>query len=484
MKKILLIIFVSISFLAFSQKSITWGVGMNISTNTYGNIHPRMTLDRVGNPLVIWSRLSDGAVFLSRWNGTMFTTPVKLNPSWLPAANASWMGPDIASKGDTVYVVMKRTPEMSDTNHIYILTSFDGGVSFSAPLRVDYINDSMSRFPTITVDASGNPIVAFMKFNSAFMKARWVVTRSNDYGKTFSVDSKASGYSGPNAEACDCCPGAIVSSGNVAAMIYRDNLSNIRDIWTGVSTDNSVSFGNGFASDKTNWMIMSCPSSGPDGVIVGDSLYSVFLSGAGGVYRTYLSTSSLSSAATGSVNKLKASLTGLGQQNYPRIASNGRAMAIVWKQTVSGNAQLPIMFTRDIKKGFGSGYDTVDLGDITNADIALGENQVFVIWQDDNSGTVKCRMGSYSPITSISEVKLENVKIFPNPASTAITLLSDNNLQIADVNIVNLLGETILTQTIHGKSIYEIDVSGLSNGIYFIVIKSGDKFITQKFIKE
>jgi hypothetical protein len=342
----------------------------------------------------------------------------------------------------------------------------------------------MSRFPTVTVDANGNPIVAFMKFNSAFMKARWVVTRSNDYGKTFSVDSKASGYSGPNAEACDCCPGAIVSSGNVSAMIYRDNLSNIRDIWTGVSTNNSASFNSGFASDKTNWMIMSCPSSGPDGVIIGDSLYSVFLSGAGGVYRTYLSTSSLNSGAAGSVNKLKASLTGLGQQNYPRIASNGSAMAIVWKQTVSGVSQLPIMFTRDIAKGFGSFYDTVDLGDITNADVALSNRKVFVIWEDDNSGTVKYRMGSYSPITSINEVRQNDFTVTPNPASTAITLLSDNYLQNVDVNIVNLLGETMLTQTIHNKSTTEIDVSGLSNGIYFIVIRSGDKFVTQKFIKE
>ncbi len=484
MKKTLLIIFVSTSLLAFSQKPITWGMGMNISNNTYGNIHPRMTLDGAGNPLVIWSRMSDGAVFLSRWNGSMFSTPVKLNPSWLPAATASWMGPDIASKGDTVYVVMKRTPEMSDTNHIYILTSFNGGASFSAPVRVDYISDSMSRFPTVTVDASGNPIVAFMKFNSAFMKARWVVTRSNDYGKTFSVDSKASGYSGPNAEVCDCCPGAIVSSGNVSAMIYRDNLSNIRNIWTGVSTNNSASFNNGFASDKTNWMIMSCPSSGPDGVIVGDSLYSVFLSGAGGVYRTYLSISSLSSGVTGSVNKLKASLTGLGQQNYPRIASNGSAMAIVWKQTVSGVSQLPIMFTRDIAKGFGSVYDTVDLGDITNADVALSNRKVFVIWEDDNSGTVKYRIGSYSPITSINEVRQNDFTVTPNPALTAITLLSDNDLQNADVKIANLLGETILFQTIHSNSNAEIDVSGLVSGIYFITIKSDNKFITQKFVKE
>ncbi len=484
MKKILLILFVSTSLLSFSQKSITWGMGTNISTNTYGNMHPRMTLDRSGDPLVVWGRMSDGSVMFSRWNGTMFSTPVKLNPSWLTVATAGWMGPDIASYGDTVYVVVKRTPEDSDTNHIYILTSFNGGLTFLPPVRMDFIADSLSRFPTVTVDATGNPIVAFMKFNSSFLESRWVVTKSSDYGKTFSKDVNASGYSGVNSEACNCCPGAIVSSGNISAMLYRDNLSNIRDIWTGVSTNNGTSFNSGIATDKTNWMIMSCPSSGPDGVIVGDSLYSVFLSGAGGNYRTYLSKSSLSNKTLGSVSRLSGNISGLGQQNYPRIASNGSAMAIVWKQTVNGNAQLPILFARDITKGFSSGYDTVDLGDITNADVALNNSKIFVIWQDDNSNTVKYRIGSYSPVTSVSEVEQNDFTVTPNPASTAITLQSNRDLQNADISIINLLGETILSQTTNNNSSAEIDVSGLNNGIYFIIIKSDNKFITQKFIKE
>lgn len=244
-------------------------MGMNISTNTYGNMHPRITLDGAGNTLVVWGRMSDESVFFSRWNGTMFTTPIKLNPSWMKVATASWMGPNIASKGDTVYVVVKRSPEVSDTNHIYIIRSFNGGVSFSSPVRVSFIADSISRFPTVTIDATGNPIVAFMKFNSSLLDSRWVVTKSTDYGATFSTDVKASGYNGPTNGVCDCCPGAIVTSKNVSTMLYRDNLNNIRDIWTGVSTNNNANFYGGFKVDNNNWMITSCPSSGPDGVIIG-----------------------------------------------------------------------------------------------------------------------------------------------------------------------------------------------------------------------
>lgn len=483
-KSILLSITLIFLITISKAQNITWNMGMNISTNTYSNMYPRMTLDGAGNPLVVWGRMSDQSAYFSRWNGTGFTTPVKLNPTWMKVASASWMGPGIASKGDTVYIVVKRAPEVSDTNHIYIFTSFNGGVTFSAPVRVDNIADSVSRFPTVTVDAIGNPIVAFMKFNSSFMKSRWVVTKSSDFGKTFSTDVKASGYNGPTDEVCDCCPGAIVSSGNTSAMLYRDNLSNIRDIWTGISTNNNASFNSGFKVDNTNWMMMSCPSSGPDGMIVGDSLYSVFLSGAGS-YRTYLSKSSISSGAVSTVTKLTGTITGLSQQNYPRIATDGRAAAIIWKQTVSGSSQLPILFTNDITKGFPAKYDTVDLSDITNADVAMYKGKIFVVWEDDNSGTVKYRSGTYTPSTSgISSQKKDiEFRCFPNPANNTLSIESNDLLPFAGIKILNVLGETVFNQDFSNTKTIEINISGLVSGQYFVQIQSTHAIYTSKIIK-
>ncbi len=484
MKKILLIIFASISTIAFAQNNITWNMGMNISTNTYGNMHPRMALDGAGNPMVIWGRMSDESVFFSKWNGTMFTVPVKLNPSWLTVATAGWMGPDIASKGDTVYVVVKRTPEISDTNRIFILSSFNGGLSFNTPVELAFIADSLSRFPTVTVDDTGNPVIAYMKFNSSFLESRWVVTKSTDYGNTFSTDVKASGW-GSSAEVCDCCPGAIVSTGNISAMLYRDNNSNIRDIWTGISTNNNSSFTSGFNVDNNNWMLMSCPSSGPDGVIIGDTLYLTFMNGGSGSYRNYLSKSSITNGTVNTVSNLTGNIPGLGQQNYPRIASDGNAMAIVWKQTISGSAQLPILFTNNIANGFPAAYDTVDLNDITNADIALSNGKIFVVWQDDNSGTIKYRSGTYTPvITSANEIELSDFSFFPNPVSSQITLQLTNNLQNAKAEIINLLGEIVVTQYLNNAQSTILDIANLREGIYFIQIKSQDKIFTQKFIKK
>ncbi len=108
-----------------------------------------------------------------------------------------------------------------------------------------------------------------------FSDARYVVSRSTTYGTSFSADVLASGTAG---DVCDCCPASIVSSGSTAVMLFRNNVSMIRDMWAGVSTDGGLTFPGLMAVDTTNWMLMSCPSSGPDGFIIGDSLYTVFMS--------------------------------------------------------------------------------------------------------------------------------------------------------------------------------------------------------------
>lgn len=481
MKKVIVFIAIVISISVNAQ--ITWVGSNNISTNTYSNMHPRMVLDGSGNPLVIWGRNSDKSVFFSRWTGTMFTTPVKLNPTWLTISTASWMGPDIASHGDTVYVVMKETPEDDTSSHIYIVKSFNGGMTFSSPVQVDNIGDSISRFPTLTTDATGNPIVAYMKFNSSFLDSRWVVTKSTDYGNTFSIDTKASGW-GSSAEVCDCCPGVITSSGNTFAMLYRDNNVNIRDSWAGISTDNASSFTNGFALENNNWMLMSCPASGPDGVIVGDTLYSTFMNGESGTYLNYFSKSSISSGAMSSVTNVTGAIAGLSQQNFPRIANDGNAMAVVWKQTVSGASQLPILFTNDIANEFPSTYDTVDLDYITNADVALSNGNIFVVWEDDNSGTVKYRFGTYPSATAgISEVAKSNFSIYPNPSKGKFQFATGSS-QIAEnctIEICNVQGE-IIYQSAITKIKSEIDLSNQTNGIYFVKICNRQEIIFKKIV--
>src|SRR4030095_85814 len=250
MKALLFLIALSTVFFDSAQCQVTWNSAIDVAPSTSGNHHPRIVTDASGNPLVIWFHAD--RVMFTRWNGVDFDSPRLLNPPSVTVAGASWMGPDIAAHGDSVYVVYKETPE--DLGHVWCVHSYDGGINFSDPVQVDFIADSLSRFPTVTTDDSGNPIVGFMKFEQGFSNARWAVTRSNDFGNSFLPDVLASGWSSSTSVVCDCCPGSIVNSDNIVAMLYRDNNSNVRDSWAGFSQDAGVSFTAGANIDQHNWM--------------------------------------------------------------------------------------------------------------------------------------------------------------------------------------------------------------------------------------
>lgn len=485
MKKLLPVLFLVILIIPrlLAQSGLTWNPAAAVAAGTYGNKYPRITLDRQGNPMLVWGKTSTEAVFFSRWNGTSFATPVKLNPSWMTVATATWMGPDIASHGDTVYVVVKRTPESSDTNRMFLFRSFDGGISFNAPVEFGFIADSISRFPTVTTDANGHPIISFMKFDHNFLDSRWVVLRSNDYGTTFSIDTKASGWAG-SAEVCDCCPGAITSSGNTCAVLYRNNDSNIRDNWAGISTNNGVSFTTGFAVDNNNWMVMSCPASGPDGVIVGDTLYSVFMSGAGGSIKNYFSRSSISAGSMASITNLSGTVTGITNPNYPRIATDGQAMAMVWRQNAGGSAQLPLRFTSNIANGFPTMYDTVDLADITNTDVAVGKGKVWVVWEDDIAGTINYRMGQYGVATGLADAGVVDhpvLHLYPNPAHEQVRLVVDHNKDYV-VHVYNMQGKEMITS--HGNKTSNLDIRAWATGVYRVVVQTDSGIQSVSFLKQ
>ena len=139
MKILLLTALILFGAEAVAQTGILWNQPFDIATAASGNNHPRITTDANGNPLVVWNH-ANRAMF-SRWNGVSFTTPVLVNPAGIDVAGASWMGPDIASHGDTVYIVFKQVPENVDSCHIFCTRSFNGGLTFDNPVQVDNIAD-------------------------------------------------------------------------------------------------------------------------------------------------------------------------------------------------------------------------------------------------------------------------------------------------------------------------------------------------------
>lgn len=446
---------------------ITWDDVIQVAPSSFGNNRPRMVINRAGHPLVLWGKSTDA--WFSKWDGSNFSEPRKLNPEGMMIASATWMGPEIAAHGDTVYVVFKQTPEDLVTSYIWCVKSIDGGETFLDPVRVEDTGIDKSRFPTVTTDDEGHPIIAYMRFNQHFHEARWVVTRSFDFGATFTSDVLASGWSGPDAEACDCCPATITCSGEQVALVYRDNNNDFRDSWAGVSTDGGITFTRGVNIDQNGWMITACPATGPDGIIVGDTLYATFMNGQSGQAIVYHNVTPLNTLETDLSTQVPGSGNGL-QENFPRIDAYDRATALLWRHSANFSTGLALMFTEDISKGFPSSFDTLAYAQVGNGDVAVSATQVFTAWQDNSSSSVKFRAGSYEGTTGVDKpIYTHSLNVYPNPVANELHL----GIDAASIRIMDMAGRIIL----NGKG-KQIDVQSLPSGFYFISTEAGwGKFV-------
>ncbi len=471
----------------FGQNQIIWDTSSSVSLSGYGYNFPRIVGDASGNPLVSW--YGNGAMHFSKWNGNGFTVPVTLSPNSVNIAGANWMGPDIASKGDTVFAVYKVVPDTDTNNHIFCTSSFDGGVTFNNPVRVDYyLGDNVGRFPTVTVDDQGNPIVGFMRFDPGYTNPRWVVSRSNDMGLTFSASVLASQFSSTTSEVCDCCPSKIVSNGNRVAMPYRDNNNNVRDIWVGVSSDGGLTFPSGMGVDQQGWSIMSCPASGPDAVIVGDSIYTAYMSSASGATRVYYNISSLISV-TGSlaIPLDQTTPAQLNSQNFPRVDYNSKAMAFAWKQVSNGVQELAVQFTEDITNGMNTAQVIADTDRIGGVDVMLFEGRIWVVWEDYYEHVVKYRSGTYS-----SYLKTENlssnstINVRPNPSLISWEINGealDGNIFYQLISPNGTIIEKNNIELVDDQFSIKIDNTNLKSGVYFLNISSNGSSKSIKLIK-
>ena len=98
-------------------------------------------------------------------------------------------------------------------------------------------------------------------------------------------------------------------------------------------------------------------------------------------------------------------------------------------------------------------------------------------------------MGSFLVIdttasTGISQNEKQNFSLYPNPVSQTLFIQFQNIFPFAEINVLNVLGETILKQKLNNSNIANFNVASLASGIYFLQIKSNNKLFSQKFIKQ
>lgn len=483
MRKLITLTFLlSFSITVTAQSIIQWEPEISVADGSlYGNIRPRISLTADDIPVVLFGKGPTGLLYSARLNGSTFDTPVTLLPGIMESYLASWTGPDIASKGDTVIVVFKANP--MDEGKVYSVRSTDGGLTFSDTIRVDNHDSGVAWMPSMDIDENGNPSVIYMAHDASWVHPRYAVAHSTDQGLTYQPEMDIA-YSIPE-EACDCCPAEYVINGNQHALLYRNNDLNIRDIFAVYSDDDGVTYPEFTNVDQLSWSITSCPSTGPHGLFNNSKLFTAYASRSTGSYRVYISESATSPTLTFENRTMMTPPANTnGTQNYPRISGQNDTLVMIWQESETGNPEIFSAFTTNgdpsemlTSKAL---VNNSTSGSQSNPDIIYQNGKVHAVYQDALTGDVIYKRGNLGTLM-LKENELSEIMAYPNPGSNGIFILN-NYFESEDLILTDAFGNEcpFILQLQDSKT--QLSILNVEKGIYFLKLNKEEKIYTIKLI--
>lgn len=466
MKQLIFFFFLLIG-LTSSAQSIVWLDSMEVADGQFGYVRPRISLSKEGNPQILMARGGSGKLYFSQWDGQGFTAPIQLTDSLDETYIANWTGPDMESHGDTIVAVFKLMPY--DTGKVYAVRSTDGGLTFSSKLRVDSHNGGMVWMPSMNMDGSGNPVITYMAHDANYANPHYVIVRSLDGGASYENEEFVTG--GVPGEACDCCPSEIATDGNQKILLYRNNESNIRDIYAVVSDAQGSAFSSHVNVDNNAWPIQSCPSTGPHGIIDDTTLYTAFVTGASGAYRIVLSRTSLSSNATYIDDfSVPAPVNQNGTQNFPRIAIENGILVMAWTEAENSNFEVFTSWAPLSNLGELMNHkqlvNSISNGVQTNPDVRLSNGYIHLVYQDNYQARTIYKRGLIGYV-GLDEVDSKLPVWYPNPGIADEPTVIPMAYQETAFQVINQLG-----QVVYQHDLEKSTIPTLVAGTYIIKLES------------
>jgi len=118
-----------------------------------------------------------------------------------------------------------------------------------------------------------------------------------------------------------------------------------------------------------------------------------------------------------------------------------------------------------------SKYPLLSISNTTLSTTLAGTTTETVVTINNNYKTVG--------INEAANQTLSNVSVYPNPAKDNINInFVNENAENTSYEIVNVLGQTVRSQNIpvvKGETLYNANLSGIENGIYFVKLNVGNK---------
>jgi hypothetical protein len=132
----------------------------------------------------------------------------------------------------------------------------------------------------------------------------------------------------------------------------------------------------------------------------------------------------------------------------------------------------------------------LQIGYDRNSELGLPNTAIFVnnVWSKSNvvtPGSPMIRLildgrykGAIASVEQFQKPKSESIVVFPNPANEFIQIETENNSQRMNIEIYNLLGQSILRQTLDLDR--KVDIGHIQSGLYIINVNRGGEVVSSQ----
>ncbi|MGB1204591.1 MAG: T9SS type A sorting domain-containing protein [Chitinophagales bacterium] len=463
---------------------LEWSEPIAIADESYDNLGPQIVVAENDNSVVLWANQSTKKYYTTTWNGTHFNEPTELNTNGITPFVSSIEGATMAAFDNNVYIAWGA---QTTSQGIFVNRSTDGGNTFEPPVQITPEAGRYFSLLTVSINETGNPMVSYISTTTTWLDAQYYITNSADGGQTYEMAVQANSDVAGGL-VCECCPATVIANEEMQVLMFRNNNSNIRDIWASKSIDNGLSFGQAADIDDTDWQIFGCPSTGPDGVFSHDELVSVSASEGNGAMQIYMSRVNAESLE---LIEQKAVSVGLNQ-NYPHIAGEDDNMAIVWQENNGGDIDVYMTWTATGATALAQNIEIVASGEGGQKfpDITYANDIFYIVYEDVLTNKTMYRTAKVFKFGNVGvEEEAENdlfLQISPNPTSDVLQINFSETAKndIGNIKIWNANGSLWLEENDILLENKNLTISHFPKALYFLAIEKNEKTYIRKFIVE
>ncbi|MDT8323121.1 MAG: T9SS type A sorting domain-containing protein [Bacteroidota bacterium] len=165
---------------------------------------------------------------------------------------------------------------------------------------------------------------------------------------------------------------------------------------------------------------------------------------------------------------------------------NIHGLLVIGVDCTSGDDCLPMLIDMHPEPigGLGAGYLPHEASDaplLRGEKYSVPNNQIDIEVIDVSEGNYIDVVVTMPAVASVTEhYQLDGIEIYPSPANDFIHIANPNARSL-DAALYDLYGNLVLS----GTSNSTLDISGLSNGIYFLIVRDihSNRFMTQHVVK-